>query len=157
MFKNVLTYLQELKGSINKGLKKLMVSTLGVFLLSGIISTVDTDIFQSSVNQQLLFSKVEAATTFQATAYSHQEAGNNYTADGTYIGDGSKAYTICASNYFRLGTLLYIECPSYPSVNGTYRVADRGGMSSNVVDLLLPTISDCYSFGRRKIYVTVVS
>ena len=90
----------------------------------------------------------------EATAYSGDESGS-ITASGYNI------YDIvgwgCASNDFPIGTELYIECPSAPWINGIYTVLDTGGMGSGVIDIAMNNIDECYDFGRRTIYVTVLN
>ena len=80
-------------------------------------------------------------------------------ADGTYCGNLGFEARIVASNDFALGTQLYIECPSYPAINGVYTVRDRGGMGSGVIDIWFgcdATYSEMANFGRRTIYVEVL-
>lgn len=89
----------------------------------------------------------------EATAYSGDESG-------TITASGHNIYDIvgwgCAANDFSLGTQLYIECPSAPWINGTYTVLDTGGMGYGVIDIAMNNIDECYDFGRRTIYVTVL-
>lgn len=73
--------------------------------------------------------------TFELTAY---EWTGERMANGEY-----PYYGACASNYFALGTVLYIE--GY----GTFTVCDRGGMADNVIDIYLGDPDACYEFGRR--------
>lgn len=80
---------------------------------------------------------------FQLTAYTWT---GNPMANGQYPYVGA-----CASNYFPLGTLLYIE--GY----GTYTVCDRGGMANNVIDIYMETYEECIQFGRRSALVTVIN
>lgn len=82
-------------------------------------------------------------TVFQLTAYTWT---GNKMANGQYPYVGA-----CASNYFPLGTILYIE--GY----GTYTVCDRGGMASNVIDIYMSSREECIQFGRRSALVTVVN
>lgn len=84
------------------------------------------------------------AGTFQLTAY---EWTGNPCANGNYPTCG---YTV-ASNYFALGTRIYIE--GY----GTYVVEDRGGMSSNVIDIYMGDYNTCIQFGRRSANVYIVN
>lgn len=81
--------------------------------------------------------------SFELTAY---EWTGNPCANGNYPTCG---YTV-ASNYFALGTRIYIE--GY----GTYVVEDRGGMSSNVIDIYMGDYNTCIQFGRRSANVYVV-
>ena len=80
---------------------------------------------------------------FQLTAYTWT---GNPMANGQYPYVGA-----CASNYFPLGTVLYIE--GY----GTYTVCDRGGMANNVIDIYMETYEECIQFGRRSALVTVIN
>ena len=75
--------------------------------------------------------------TFELTAY---EWTGERMANGEY-----PYYGACASNYFALGTVLYIE--GY----GTFTVCDRGGpsMGNNIIDIYLGDPDACYEFGRR--------
>lgn len=73
--------------------------------------------------------------TFELTAY---EWTGYPMANGEY-----PYYGACASNYFALGTVLYIE--GY----GTFTVCDRGGMANNVIDIYLGGVQECIEFGRR--------
>jgi len=73
--------------------------------------------------------------TFTLTAY---EWTGYPMANGEY-----PYYGACASNYFALGTVLYIE--GY----GTFTVCDRGSMANNVIDIYLGGAQECIEFGRR--------
>lgn len=75
------------------------------------------------------------AGTFELTAY---EWTGQPMANGQY-----PYYGACASNYFALGTVLYIE--GY----GTFTVCDRGGMPNNVIDIYLGDPDACWEFGRK--------
>lgn len=75
------------------------------------------------------------AGTFELTAY---EWTGYPMANGEY-----PYYGACASNYFALGTVLYIE--GY----GTFVVKDRGGMADNVIDIYLGDPDACWEFGRK--------
>lgn len=75
------------------------------------------------------------AGTFELTAY---EWTGQPMANGQY-----PYYGACASNYFALGTVLYIE--GY----GTFTVCDRGGMPNNVIDIYLGDPDECWEFGRK--------
>lgn len=77
----------------------------------------------------------EYAGTFELTAY---EWTGQPMANGEY-----PYYGCCASNYFALGTVLYIE--GY----GTFVVKDRGGMADNVIDIYLGDPDACWEFGRK--------
>jgi len=73
--------------------------------------------------------------TFDLTAY---EWTGNPMANGEY-----PYYGACASNYFALGTVLYID--GY----GTFTVCDRGRMADNVIDIYLGDPDECDEFGRK--------
>lgn len=75
------------------------------------------------------------AGTFELTAY---EWTGEPMANGEY-----PHYGACASNYFPLGTTLYIED------HGTFVVKDRGGMANNVIDIYLGDPDACWEFGRK--------
>lgn len=77
------------------------------------------------------------------TAY---EWTGNPCANGNYPTAG---YT-CASNYFPIGTKLYIEGV------GVRVVEDTGGMSNNVVDVYLGDAQECIEFGRWNTEVYVI-
>lgn len=88
-------------------------------------------------------SEANTGSIFQLTAYTWT---GNPMANGQYPYVGA-----CASNYFPLGTVLYIE--GY----GTYTVCDRGGMANNVIDIYMETYEECIQFGRRSALVTVIN
>lgn len=75
--------------------------------------------------------------TFTLTAY---EWTGERMANGEY-----PYYGVCASNYFALGTVLYID--GY----GTFVVKDRGGpsMGYDVIDIYLGDADACWEFGVR--------
>lgn len=83
------------------------------------------------------------AGVFELTAY---EWTGNTCANGNYPTTG---YTV-ASNYFALGTVLYIE--GY----GTYVVEDRGGMANSVIDIYMGDYNTCIQFGRQSANVYIV-
>lgn len=72
---------------------------------------------------------------FELTAY---EWTGYPMANGEY-----PYYGACASNYFALGTVLYIE--GY----GTFTVCDRGRMANDVIDIYLGGAQECIEFGRQ--------
>lgn len=81
---------------------------------------------------------------FTLTAY---EWTGSPCANGNYPSVG---YT-CASNYFGLGTKLYIEGYGY------YTVEDTGGMASNVIDIYLGDPAACLNFGVASANVYIVN
>lgn len=87
--------------------------------------------------------ELEYAGIFELTAY---EWTGNPCANGNYPTTG---YTV-ASNYFPLGTRLYIEGM------GEYTVEDRGGMADNVIDIYMEDSGVCIEFGRRQAGVYII-
>ena len=81
---------------------------------------------------------------FQLTAY---EWTGNRCANGEYPVVGYS----CASNYFPLGTRLYIDGI------GERVVTDTGGMSNNVVDIYMGDPGTCIQFGRQSATVHVIT
>ena len=75
------------------------------------------------------------------TAYSVEQYGGA-TADGTRT-PGSAGVIAAASTNYPLG--------SYVSVEGlgTYRIADRGHLGANHIDVLMQTTREALSFGRQ--------
>lgn len=84
-----------------------------------------------------------SAGNFQLTAY---EWTGNPCANGNYPTVG---YTF-ASNYFPLGTRLYIEGI------GEGVVEDTGGMGNNVVDIYMGDVQTCINFGRQNAEVYIL-
>lgn len=80
---------------------------------------------------------------FELTAYAWT---GNTCANGEYPVVGYS----CASNYYPLGTRLYIEGI------GERVVTDTGGMSSNVVDVYMGDEETCIQFGRQTANVYVI-
>lgn len=87
--------------------------------------------------------ELEYAGVFELTAY--PETGNT-CANGNYPTVGHTA----ASNYFPLGTKIYIEGM------GEYTIEDRGGMASNVIDIYMGDYNACVQFGRRQAGIYVI-
>ena len=106
-----------------------------------------------SLANTLAIQYVSSEMCMEATAYSPDES-ESITASGhnlyDIIGWG------VASNDFPIGTQLWIECPSAPWINGTYTVLDTGGMGLGIIDIAMNNMDECYEFGRRTIYVTVL-
>lgn len=74
-----------------------------------------------------------------------------YTYTGNPMANGQMPYCgACASNYFPLGTVIYIEGL------GTYTVCDTGGMSSDVIDIFMDDYDSCIQFGRQYANVYIV-
>lgn len=80
---------------------------------------------------------------FELTAYAWT---GNTCANGEYPVEG---YSV-ASNYYPIGTRLYIEGI------GERVVTDTGGMSSGVIDLYLGDEETCIQFGRQSANVYVI-
>ena len=80
---------------------------------------------------------------FELTAYAWT---GNPCANGEYPVEG---YSV-ASNYYPIGTRLYIEGI------GERVVTDTGGMSSGVIDLYLGDEETCIQFGRQSANVYVI-
>ena len=81
--------------------------------------------------------ELEYAGIFEITAYTWT---GNPCANGNYP---TARYTV-ASNYFPLGTKIYIEGV------GEFVVEDTGGMASNVIDIYMDSQDECVQFGRRQ-------
>ena len=81
--------------------------------------------------------------SYELTAY---EWTGRACANGNYPTSG---YTV-ACNSLALGTRIYIE--GY----GEYVVEDRGGMSSNVIDVYLGDYNSCVQFGRKTADVYII-
>lgn len=90
--------------------------------------TEEKRISEDSISEQENNNSMSCSGTFQATYYCGN-AGVTYGAAGRTLQSGYS----CASNYFAMGTILYIESNYFPS--GYYRVDDRGGMANNVLDM----------------------
>lgn len=88
--------------------------------------------------------ELEYAGIFELTAY---EWTGNPCANGNYPTTG---YTV-ASNYFPLGTRLYIEGL------GEYTVEDTGGMALDVIDIYMGDYNSCIEFGRRQAGIYVIA
>jgi len=88
--------------------------------------------------------ELEYAGIFELTAYS--ETGNT-CANGNYPTVGHTA----ASNYFPLGTKIYIEGM------GEYTIEDRGGMASNVIDIYMGDYDTCIEFGRKQAGIYIIN
>jgi 3D (Asp-Asp-Asp) domain-containing protein len=87
--------------------------------------------------------ELEYAGIFELTAYTWT---GNPCANGNYPTAG---HTV-ASNYFPLGTRIYIEGM------GEYVVEDIGGMATNVIDVYIEGSDNCKQFGRRQAGIYIV-
>lgn len=88
--------------------------------------------------------ELEYAGIFELTAYAWT---GNPCANGNYPTTG---YTV-ASNYFPLGTKIYIEGM------GEFTVEDRGGMADNVVDIYMGDHDTCIQFGRQQAGIYIIN
>lgn len=88
--------------------------------------------------------ELEYVGVYELTAYAWT---GNPCANGNYPTTG---YTV-ASNFFPLGTRLYIEGM------GEYVVEDRGGMADNVIDIYMGDYDTCIQFGRKQAGIFIVS
>lgn len=104
---------------------------LGGVLLSGVeqMRRVGTVIAQDS------------CSTATITAYSVEQYPGR-TADGTPT-PGNAGVIAAASYNYALGTLITVEGL------GTYRVADRGHLGANHIDVLMQTTREALQFGRQ--------
>lgn len=75
------------------------------------------------------------------TAYSIEQYPGR-TADGTPT-PGNAGVIAAASYNYALGTIITVEGL------GTYRVADRGHLGANHVDVLMQTTREALNFGRQ--------
>lgn len=99
-----------------------------------------------------------------ATAYGAIEGGSglNITCTGVTPVEGR---TIAVDpNLIPLGSKVYIECPTYPSINGYYRAEDTGGaIKGNIIDVYFDDLNNppeetnkrIDDFGRRNITIYV--
>lgn len=104
---------------------------------------VDTEDPTEAESQEEASEELEYAGIFELTAYTWT---GNTCANGNYPTAG---YTV-ASNYFPLGTRIYIEGM------GEYTVEDTGGMATNVIDVYMEGSDNCKQFGRRQAGVYIV-
>ena len=90
--------------------------------------------------------------TFQATAYTHTDAGcNMITATGTTVHIGTVAVDPRLIPY---GTRMFIVSKDGRFVYGVSTAEDCGGAIKNKrIDLYYPTYNECIQFGRRDCYV----
>lgn len=90
----------------------------------------------------------------QATAYTANCKGcTGITASGQPVQQGM----VAMASWVPLGTKVRITCPSYPSINGVYTVADRGGaIKGSKVDVFMTSHSQAVEFGRRQITIEIL-
>jgi 3D (Asp-Asp-Asp) domain-containing protein len=109
-----------------------------------VFSDADQKVIAEAESQDSASDGMSYAGYFTLTAY---EWTGSPCANGNYPSVG---YT-CASNYFGLGTRLYIEGYGY------YTVEDTGGMASNVIDLYYGDPAACLNFGVQGANVYIVN
>ncbi|MFE4029282.1 3D domain-containing protein [Priestia sp. YIM B13551] len=90
-----------------------------------------------------------------ASAYTLNEPGvTGITASGKRVRPGM----VAMSSAIPLGTKVKITCTAYPSINGTYEVADRGGaIQGNRVDIYMESTNHAINFGKRDIKIEVLT
>lgn len=107
--------------------------------------------------------KAEAANTapvsgrtlvMESTAYSSDPAdtlgGGTITATGQNLLENPMAVAV-DPNVIPLGTYLYVEGYGY-----AYAVDTGGAIKGNIIDVHFPTASQCLSWGRRSVNVTIL-
>lgn len=87
--------------------------------------------------------------SYQCTAY---KSTGNACADGVYPCEG----VTVASNDPNLWHQVIEISGTGTDWDGLYYVHDRGGMSSNVLDIFIDDYSECIQFGRRNAEVYIV-
>ena len=103
--------------------------------------------------KELSYSKV---FTMTASAYT-ANAGKN-TATGAKAQVGCVSINPNTNKNLKLGDKLYIETTDGSFVYGYCTVNDTGRLGSGIdVDVFLPSVSDCYSFGKRAVKVYVLN
>lgn len=90
----------------------------------------------------------KSAKTFQATAYTHTDAGcTTTTATGTKVRWGTVAVDPRVIPY---GTRMFIMTSDGSFIYGVATAEDCGGaIKNNRIDLYMPTYQQCVQFGRR--------
>ena len=87
--------------------------------------------------------------SYQCTAY---KSTGNACADGVYPCEG----VTVASNDPNLWHKVIEISGTGTEWDGLYYVHDTGGMSSNVIDILIDAYSECIQFGRRTADIYIV-
>lgn len=83
----------------------------------------------------------ENCATAVITAYSVEQYPGR-TADGTST-QGNAGVIAAASHNYTIGSQIWVEGL------GSYRVADRGRLGANHVDILMQTTREAINFGRQ--------
>ena len=56
-----------------------------------------------------------------------------------------------------LGSIVYVSCPDFPSVDGYYVVEDTGKkVRGRIIDIFFPSSKSATLFGRRVVYVYIL-
>lgn len=106
---------------------------------------VDTN---DKVNTKTAETPAAPAEQYSATAY----AFPGRTATGQKVGRGIIA---ADTRVLPMGTRVRLEAGTW---SGDYTVADRGGaIRGRRIDIWVPTTREAFSFGRRKVKLTVLS
>lgn len=103
----------------------------------GVITTPDGEVYTYTDTLEVL-----------ATAYNHADAGcDMITATGTTVRWGTVAVDPSIIPY---GTRMFIVSNDGKYIYGVSTAEDcGGGIQGNRIDLYMPTLDECYSFGRR--------
>ncbi|PFK99875.1 hypothetical protein COJ01_17585 [Priestia megaterium] len=90
-----------------------------------------------------------------ASAYTLNEPGvTGVTASGKTVQPGM----VAMDSWVPLGTKVRITCEDYPSINGVYEVADRGGaIDGNRVDIYMTSLDHAIDFGKRNIKIEILN
>ena len=90
-----------------------------------------------------------------ASAYTLNEPGvTGITASGKTVQPGM----VAMDSWVPLGTKVRITCEDYPSINGVYEVADRGGaIDGNRVDIYMTSLDHAIDFGKRNIKIEILN
>lgn len=93
----------------------------------------------------------QSSTIFTATAYT-------YTGYNTCTGIAPRPGIIAVDpKVIPLHSRVWLECDSYPEINGVYEAQDTGGaIRNNIVDIFLETHDECIKFGRRTVRVKIL-
>lgn len=110
---------------------------------------------------------IVASHSMIATAYGCVEMGGgswSRTRSGTIPTQGK---TIAVDpSIIPLGSLVYVECPTYPQINGIKLAEDTGGaIQGNIIDVYFDDVTrdsdiakkEMLEFGRREIQIYVLS
>ncbi len=108
------------------------ILVLGAVFLSGA---------QQASGRSLSVVAQQTCSSAVITAYSVEQYPGT-TADGTRT-PGNAGVIAAASHNYALGTYITVEGL------GTYRVADRGHLGANHIDVLMQTTREALQFGRQ--------